>query len=165
MKEIGLSFLNWDGDHTKFYPMSISTNFGGTLEWIQRGEVFRPLPVMSNELATPMEVACPADTRQLAKDFGSTFNNTDVSHFVGVDADESNLQMLLSGDRNIVGGTKRQSGILEIETDQSVGWSSEIHNGMGNVAFADGSVQQTASSNLILLIIQTGLATNQLAIP
>ena len=73
--------------------------------------------------------------------------------------------MLFSGDRNIVGGTKLANGILELTTNQSVGWSSEMHNGIGNVALADGSVQQTTVSNLFQLLLQTGVATNRLAIP
>jgi competence protein ComGC len=165
LKEIGLSPKIWEGDHTNLYPMSVSTNYGGTLEYFECGEMFRYFQVMSNILATPKMVVCPADTRQPAQDFGPTFGNTNVSYFVGVDADESKPQMPLAGDRNIVGGTKLASGILEITTNQLASWSSEMHDGVGNVAIADGSVQQLTTSGLQQLLQQTGLATNRLAIP
>ena len=165
LKQIGLGFHIWESDHTNLYPMSISTNLGGTLEYVARGETFRHFQVMSNELVTPYILVCPADVRPRAKDFGSTFRNTNVSYFVGVDADDSRPQDLLSGDRNIVGGTKLANGILEITTNQLVGWSSEMHDGVGNIGLADGSVQTVSITGFAELIQQTGVATNRLAIP
>ena len=145
--------------------MSLSTNFGGTLEYVARGETFRHFQVMSNELATPYVLVCPADARPRAKDFGSAFSNTNVSYFVGVDADDLRPQDLLSGDRNIIGGTKLGNGILEITTNQLVGWSSEMHNGVGNIGLADGSVQTVSVTGFAELLQQSGIATNRLAIP
>jgi competence protein ComGC len=165
LMEIGLSFRIWEGDHTNLYPMRVLTNFGGTLEYVATGETFRHFQVMSNGLSTPKMVVCPADVRQPAKDFGLTFSNTNISYFVGLDADDSRPGNLLSGDRNIVGGTKLANGILEITTNQLVGWSSEMHNGVGNIGVADGSVQTVTVTGLAKLLQQTSLATNRLAIP
>ena len=165
LKEVGLSFKIWEGDHTNFFPMSISTNCGGTLEYAANGETFRHFQVMSNELSTPKIIVCPADVRQPAKDFGPTFCNTNVSYLVGLDADDTKPQMPLAGDRNIVGGIKLANGILEITTNQLVSWSSELHGGVENVGFADGSVSQLTASGLQQIFHQTGLATNRLAIP
>jgi hypothetical protein len=160
--QVGLAFRLWEGDHTNRYPMSVSTDFGGTLEYV---ETFRHFQVMSNQLSTPVILVCPSDVRQPANDFGSNFCNQTISFFVGVDADESNPQMPLSGDRNITGGTKLPNGMLEITTNQPVGWSSELHEGVGNIGMADGSVQQTDSSNLCDLLQRAGIATNRFAIP
>jgi len=165
LKQIGLAFRIWEGDHTNLYPMSVSTQFGGTFEYVATGETFRHFQVMSNELCTPKVLVCPNDVRRPAKDFGSAFSNTNVSYFVGVDADDSRPQMALSGDRNIVGGTKLVNGVLEITTNQLVGWSSEMHNGVGNIGLADGSVQTVNVTGLAELFRQTGLATNRLVIP
>ena len=124
---------------------------------------------MSNELSTPYILICPADVRPRAKDFGSTFSNTNISYFVGVDADETKPQMPLSGDRNILGGMKLANGILEITTNQFVSWSSEMHDGVGNIGLADGSVQQLGSFRMTTTGLQQmfppGVATNRLAIP
>jgi hypothetical protein len=146
--QIGLSFRIWESDHTNLYPMSISTNLGGTLEYVASSETFRHFQVVSNELSIPKVLVCPADVRQPAKDFGSTFNNTNISYFVGLDADDSRPQNLLSGDRNIIGGTKMANGILEITANQLVGWSSEMHSGIGNIGLADGRVQTTRTDAL-----------------
>src|ERR1700691_2189116 len=70
LMEIGLSPKIWEGNHTNLYPMSVSTNYGGTLEYFERGEMFRYFQVLSNELSTPKMVVCRADIRQPAKDFG-----------------------------------------------------------------------------------------------
>jgi len=172
LMQIGLAFRVWEGDHTNLYPMSISTNLGGTFECVASGEVFRHFQVMSNELSTPYILVCPSDVRPRSKNFGSTFSNTNVSYFVGLDADNLRPQNLLSGDRNITGGTKIANGILLITTNQLVGWSSEMHNGAGNVGMADGSVSQLTSGRLGESVIwgeneihEALDATNRLAIP
>jgi len=168
LAQINLAFRLWEGDHTNLYPMNLSTNLGGTLEEIKRGNVFRHFQVMSNELSTPWILVCPVDVRQSAVDFGSTLGNSNISYLVGLDAEDAKPQTILAGDRNIVGGMMK-NGILEITRDDSVGWSSELHGGNGNLAFADGSVQQTKSRgtswNLREVIGHTGLTTNRLAIP
>jgi prepilin-type processing-associated H-X9-DG protein len=147
--------------------MSVSTNFGGTLEFITSGETFRHFQVMSNELCTPKILVCPADACKAAKDFGSNLSNTNISYFVGLDADDSRPEMLLSGDRNIVGGIKLSDGILEITTNQPIAWSSEIHDGSGNLGLADGSVVQLGRGHHLdwpEWEVKM-LATNRLAIP
>jgi len=165
--QIGLGFRIWEGDHTNHYPMSISTNLGGTLEYVASGETFRHFQVASNQLSTPYILICPADVRPLAKDFGLTFGNTNVSYFVGVDAEDSRPQMLLSGDRNIVGGTKLANGILEIATNRSVSWSSELHNGVGNIGLVDGSVVSLGRGGFADWpeLQPKTVGTNRLAIP
>jgi prepilin-type processing-associated H-X9-DG protein len=172
LMQIGLAFRVWEGDHTNLYPMSISTNLGGTLEYVASGETFRHFQIMSNELVTPHILICPADVRPRAKDFGSTFGNTNVSYFVGLDADDSKPENWLSGDRNIIGETKLGNGILEITTNELVSWSPEMHNGVGNVGMADGSVIQLGSGRLGENAIwgeneirQVLVGTNRLAIP
>ena len=74
--QVGLAFRLWEGDHTNRYPMSVSTDFGGTLEYV---ETFRHFQVMSNQLSTPVILVCPSDVRQPANDFGSNFCNQTIS--------------------------------------------------------------------------------------
>jgi len=109
---------------------------------------------------------CPEDSRQAATNFSGDFSNKTISYFVGdVTNMDANYGMFLSGDRNLTGGVMHANGFLEVVTNQTIGWSSELHNGFGNIALADGSVQETISTNLNELLQQTGLATNRLAIP
>jgi prepilin-type N-terminal cleavage/methylation domain-containing protein/prepilin-type processing-associated H-X9-DG protein len=164
LKQIGLGFRVWSGDNTNLYPMSVSTNFGGTLEYVLTGETFRHFQVMSNELATPLILACPNDIRRSAHDFAS-LSNTNISYFVGVDANENNPQAFLSGDRNILGGVRQANGLLDIRTNNIKGWSTGFHQGIGNIAFADGSVQALSSEALRQVIQVTGMQSNRLAMP
>ena len=168
LKQIGLTARIWSGDNGDKYPMEVSITNGGSMEMAAKGDVVATFQVMSNELSTPRILVCPQDAnRSAAANFYSGFTAKNISYFVGLDANTNSPQAFLSGDRNIVGG--KRNGILEITRDDSLGWSSEIHNGIGNIAFADGSVQQTTSRgtswNLREVIGHTGLTTNRLAIP
>ena len=171
LKQIGLPFQLWAAGNTNLisgagqYPMAVSTNQGGALEYIAKGKVFRVFQVMSNELSTPKIIVCPSDTRSAAKDFGVGFSNTNVSYFVGLDGDESNPQMLLAGDRNIVSGKEPVNGILTLTSNDVISWTRAMHKLQGNVAIADGHVDQLTTSRLQQALRNTGAATNRLALP
>jgi competence protein ComGC len=166
LKQIGLAYRIWEGDHTNLYPMSVSKSFGGTLEDIESSQIFRHFQVMSNELVSPVILICPADLRQPAKDFGPGFGNTNISYFVNLNATETNPQELLCGDDNFeIGGVPVKPGLLEIPPNTSIAWSAARHKYSGNVACADGSVMGVNNSGLKNYLFQTGLATNRLAIP
>jgi prepilin-type processing-associated H-X9-DG protein len=145
--------------------MAVSTNFGGTLEYLATSEVFRHFQVLSNELSTPRILVCPQDSRQPARAFDPGFANANLSYFIGIVSNSDSVQMFLSGDRNLTGGTRQANGILEITTNDVPGWGTDIHNGRGNVALADGSVQQLNTMVLREALRWTGRATNRLAIP
>jgi prepilin-type N-terminal cleavage/methylation domain-containing protein len=117
LKQIGTSFRLWGGDNNERYPMVVPSASGGPQ---QQAQFMQPVgaqftwqifQVMSNELNTPKIVVCPSDDRLIAYSFGFTlpagasgypFNgNTNISYFVGRDADENNPQLFLAGDRNL----------------------------------------------------------------
>jgi prepilin-type processing-associated H-X9-DG protein len=122
---------------------------------------------MSNELSTPIILACPRDTgRSGATNFATGFNNANLSYFVGVDAEEAKPQMFLSGDDNFaIGGVPVKSGMLQLLTDTPVTWTKARHKLYGNIGLADGSVQQLTADGLRQAFQQTGVATNRLVIP
>jgi hypothetical protein len=139
----------------------------GTKEFITGLNDFRHFQVMSNELSTPYILICPAESasaRTRSSDFG-TFNNSNLSYFVGVDANESNVQMILSGDRSITNGTPVKNGLMELTTNTTVGWTGELHDKIGNIAMADGSVWQDNITGLQNQIAGTGVATNRVQMP
>src|SRR5512140_2976873 len=68
LKQVGLAFKTWALDHTNLYPMQVSLTNGGSQEFIASGAVFRHFQSMSNELATPRVLTCPADRRRPARD-------------------------------------------------------------------------------------------------
>jgi hypothetical protein len=73
--------------------------------------------------------------------------NSKISYFVGLDADETRPQTILSGDRNIIGGVSNGAWLI-FRTTNTPSWGSDIHNLQGNIGLGDGSVQQMNSQSL-----------------
>ncbi|HEX7577143.1 MAG TPA: prepilin-type N-terminal cleavage/methylation domain-containing protein [Verrucomicrobiae bacterium] len=167
LKQIGLAFRIWEGDNGNKTPMQVPANMGGAMEPALRGNVARIFQVMSNELSTPKILLCPADAdRSVANGFAFGFDNSHVSYFAGVDASDNKPAMFLAGDDNFaIGGRPIKPGLLFMSTNAPVSWTAERHVNKGNIGLADGSVQTTGSSSLRQLLVQTGVATNRLAIP
>ena len=172
LKQIGLAYRIWAGDHDDKYPMQVSiadtnANGGGTMELASGENAWINFAVMSNELSNPRILLCPADTnRACATNFTTDFNNGRISYFVGLNADTNHPQAFLSGDENFaIGKVTVKSGLLEIFSNAPIAWTSARHNRKGNILFADGSVQSLSNSGLTNWLHQTGLATNRLAIP
>src|SRR5665213_845831 len=67
LKQIGLAFLIWNGDHGNQLPFNISTNAGGTLELCARDKdgfdsnAYLFIQALSNELTTTKLLICPLD--------------------------------------------------------------------------------------------------------
>jgi prepilin-type processing-associated H-X9-DG protein len=70
-------------------------------------------------------------------------------------------------------GKAVEPGVFALTTNMTIGWTKKIHNGMGNVAMADGSVQQTGnrpdgglrSDRLQQMMRDQKMMTNWLAVP
>ena len=72
LKQIGMAFHIWEGDHQKQFPFNVSTNQGGTMEFCRWGDdgfdqnAVRHFQVLSNELVTPKTLVCAADSARHA---------------------------------------------------------------------------------------------------
>jgi prepilin-type processing-associated H-X9-DG protein len=165
LKQVGLAFRMW-ADDNGVYPMLYRTNdFDGPSFAIQQ-KMFVYYQAMSNELSTPKIVVCPSDAKRTpGTNFTTDFNNSNVSYFVGLDANETNAMMFLAGDRHISNGTQPLNHLLDLKTNQPVSWTQEIHNRQGNVALADGSVQGFTSAGLQQALQNTGTNLTRLALP
>src|SRR5579862_6123784 len=62
LKQTGLAYRIWEGDHGNYYPMAVSETNGGSMEFDTGLNAFRHLQVISNELSTPHVLICPADS-------------------------------------------------------------------------------------------------------
>jgi prepilin-type N-terminal cleavage/methylation domain-containing protein len=190
LKEIGLGLKTWAMDFNDRYPMSVPTSEGGppnqaafgTTPW-GASYAYQVFGVLSNELSTPRILLCPSDDRTAQTNFNILLNNTaagaylanvNISFFVGKDAQDSNPQMLLVGDRNIVGrapggnlpnpipgGGFGNVGAVALGADfnnptQTPAWTDKVHRASGNVLLSDGSAQQVTSSKLRDLLHSTG---------
>jgi prepilin-type processing-associated H-X9-DG protein len=146
--------------------MEVPVALGGTLEDVQTGLVLRHFQVMSNELATPYILRCPADQERMVAPGFTTLSDQNVSYFIGIDATEKHPDAWLAGDRNLTTNQFPVSrGLMVLTTNMVVGWQNNIHIKAGNVLFADGSVQQPSSPRMPELLIRSGMATNRLVIP
>ena len=168
LKQIGLAFRTWAIDHSTNWPAQASTASGGSKELIGTGQVFVHLRVMSNELATPKILVCPADkAKTAAQDFGPKLSDTNVSYFVSVDANEDTPQMFAAGDRNLAfQGQPIKPGLFTLTTNNpALSWTKAIHDSRGNIGLADGSVQGFGAEHLAEAAQNQYVATNRLAIP
>jgi prepilin-type processing-associated H-X9-DG protein len=164
----------WSDDNNNKYPMAYAgdplyppINHGMAWDDVCASEKYQHtiFMAMSNELSTPKVVVCPLDKRTPATNFTTDFNNSHVSYFAGLDADETRPGTFLAGDWNITNGQPRLKGILSLQTNQNIGWTKELHDQTGNVAMGDGSVQQISSVQLKSFLTNTGLTTNRLIFP
>ena len=155
LRQAGIAFHSFAHDHNSKFPMQISTNSGGSLEFVQNaarlsGEfyfAFRHFQTLVNELLTPRIVVCPADIRLPAAAF-SVLKNENLSYFVGVNADFSRPGSILAGDRNLTNDWLAPSTNLQLGPNHSLRWTHELHHFKGNLLFADGHVEELRSMNL-----------------
>src|SRR5436305_6408397 len=142
LKQTGMAFNIWAGDNGDNFPMADSKTNGDTREFTTGANAFRHLQVMSNELSTPIVTGYPSEringSIRWATNF-TYFNNSNISFFVGVNANRTNRSTILGGDHNITNGTQIQDGILELTKDHPTGWTAEMHIKVGNVLLADSS--------------------------
>ena len=149
LKQIGLGFRMWGNDHGGQFPWSVAQSNGGTFEFAMSTQVWRHFQVASNELNSPKILVCPADpARTRANFFVPPISNANISYFVGLDADATQPQSILSGDRNLTTNGVIASGIISIQATTSVAWTTEFHRDGANIALGDGSAQQVSSAGL-----------------
>ncbi len=169
LKQIGTAYRIWPEVSDK-YPAQTEFSRGGWQNYLEQTNsgqyCWTNYALMRNELGgSPLILTCPADERQPAPNFG-TLRNTNVSYFVGADANENWPLSILGGDRNLARGRtpKEDYGFSKpngegndvwIKTNSAIDpicWSLKMHshgdtNGAGNILLGDGSVQQLSSAN------------------
>jgi len=185
LKQIGLSFRMWSNDHGEKFPWQVSNDEEGTGDPTQTDNILGSNPqnfkAIERELSSPKVLACTSDgTVNRANDWvliglrdgGGNMKppenqegRNSISYFVGLDADETRPQSILSGDKNIegtggglVGGSQVKSwedpageagppsNSDQIEAGINPRWTSTIHNRNGNIGLGDGSAQQVTDA-------------------
>jgi len=168
LKQTGVAWMLWDGDHSGDFPMSLPATNGGTLEFTTGPNAFRHFQIVSNELVSPKFALCPSETdpgRFAMKSFAQ-FSNSNLSYFVGVVPNDCAPTMILSGDRNITNGMRLKNAVLGLTRNQPGGWTDDLHNDAGNILKADGSVEQVATVQLRNLVASNvHLAETRLQMP
>jgi prepilin-type N-terminal cleavage/methylation domain-containing protein len=192
LKQVGLSFRTWAIDNDGNMPMAVSYLQGGDSDDVgvrvlaptqktgpaagSRG-VSMMFLTMSNELSTPKILYCPSESESSVRQASTSFaganvgtanstpytNDLNVSYFIGVDAQETYPQMLLTGDHNL-GGNANPPTIAYLAApsigngnvclgtnftlNQGPGFLDTMHSKQGNCGLADGSVQGLTRSRL-----------------
>jgi len=180
LKQLGLAYKIWAGDHNDKYLMFVSVTNGGTMELMDMPDTWKVFQVMSNELSTPKILACPEQIPydKAATNWGEDLKNH-LSYFVSLDATDDKPSFLLSGDDNFqLNQSPVKTGFANLPTNSPVEWDTTRHAnetrrgwfiktkiGSGNLLLCDGSVQSTSNSTLTNTLNQTSLATNRIFIP
>ena len=163
LKEVYLASKIWADDHTNQYPMTVSVTNGGAMESALAGAAYLVFGAMSNELSTPQILTCPGDFRRPVRDFRN-LRDTNISYFINIAATQDSPNDVVFGDDNfIIDGHAIRFGISELQTNDIIEWSLERHRQSGNIALADGSVQQ--ANDALLRQTMNGSMTNRLLIP
>jgi competence protein ComGC len=164
LKQIGLACRLWSNDNNDEFPW-VSTNSAGSRAYVNSPQVFQHFAIMSNELVTPKILTCPDDKqRKKTPDFAK-LSSLNLSYLVALDADESKPSRLLSGDRNLTGGTLSNGFLRFLPTNALAGWTSELHNNAGNIGLSDGSVQLVTPVDLRKYLQAQDRPIIRLAIP
>jgi len=174
LKQIGTAFRIWENDNGNEYPWEVSTNLGGSKEYTF-GPVFRHFQAMQNELGqSPKVVTCPEDKQREAATNFDNFHNWNVSYFLGVTASLTNASdaspnLFLSGDRNLTNILGSGPGLFRLTTNDSVGWSHEIHAykqiTAGNILFPDLRVCVLLTPDLRKKLLEPGAAPRLISLP
>jgi len=153
LKQVVLAMHEFSADF-ELYPWRIPPSEGGSQTMTQASKSFQ---VMSNYVTTPELLVCPSDQRDVISSIVMV-RNTNVSYFVGIEAQEDQPGIVIAGDRNIEGGRPRRNcpvaEVFNVATEFSpvqipqAGWSQKIHRARGNIALGDGSAQQANAAEL-----------------
>jgi prepilin-type N-terminal cleavage/methylation domain-containing protein len=210
LKQIGLAFRMFANDNGERFPWQVPAQAGGSgVAATANSPVTQPgsnpanFRAIEKELNAPKVLACTSDgaaskasswpeigARTPADTITSTDNvapadndgaNDKISYFVGLDAEETRPQTILSGDRNIDGGATATAGPANNPTrewnDNSANpplpttgnFTASLHNKVGNVGLGDGSAQQINNDNALRKQIHAALmggsANNRMQLP
>lgn len=171
LKQVGISFRLFATDNQDRFPHIVSTNEGGASEFLTdaagRGlprNMFWVFVALSNELATPKTTVCPSDSQRSApSNFWAVAympptrggQNAAISYLFNMQADETQPQSILSGDRNWTNQPAirydLETRILAAQIDRlwvNLGFNASLHQNAGNIVLADGSAQQVSGNRI-----------------
>ena len=166
LKELGMAYRVWSNDNGDYFPAEAAVTNGGWRELLSSTNAsaycWTNYAAIANELGqSPILLRCPSDERRTASSF-SDLANTNISYFVGVNANDTYPQAILGGDRNLGPGTTPDPEYgyspsdgrgNDVIINGPVCWSLKMHSrgnsaGAGNILLGDGSAQQVTSGSL-----------------
>lgn len=150
-------------DHGAFVA-EVSTNSGGTMEYRNDPtKAYLHFQAFATSGGPFYILTCPKDTREPART--RTLANKNLSYFVTLNVQrDPDPGWILMGTRNI---SSRTEVIVELGADPNVGWDARagLHQNLGALLSADGSIREIDSNQLKEVAHNTGNRTNRLIIP
>jgi hypothetical protein len=172
LKQIALAykvFANANDDKFPFVTTNALAGGNDHTLWLH-------FQAMSNECGSAKILNCPADRERLNNmkaDFTAgplglaSAGNAALGYGASLDAAEQLPNATLAIDRNLVTNAMNLRGkvILVTAAGRPPEWDTRQHNLDGNLALADGSVQQVSPRGLAAMVRDSGIATNRLLLP
>lgn len=160
LAQMGIAFHSFAHDHNSKFPAQVPLAEGGADGLVVNGVavhsgfdfVFLNFQSLASDLGTPKILICPTDTRLPAINFTS-LKNTNLSYFLGYNADYNQPADILAGDRNLA---SLPNLTFYNGSGQQLRWSGIMHHFKGNVLFADGHVEELSGHQSGGLVITTG---------
>ena len=155
LHQAGIAFQSFAHDHDSKFPMQVPANSGGSAEFLQAAFrvsgpfyfSYKHFQALGGELGTPKVVICPADDRSAAANF-NFLSNSNLSYFIGANADQAKPNSILAGDRNLTNDFSGVVSIVRLGPGLPVRWTRELHHFKGNLLFADGRTEEVNSLTL-----------------
>ena len=182
LRQIGRGFHVWASDHDDHLPWQVSSTSlpqGGTRGSPLGFNAWGHYSVLSNTLATPQILLCPADTlgnkrmaarwdtSQAGGFFNSNYRNNALSYPPLLHADANSPSSLLSADRNFRvdqnnnACTYVQANVCFTLFQRGSGaWTNALHGSNGHLLLMDGSVNFTTSAQLQETLLAPGQDDN-----
>jgi prepilin-type N-terminal cleavage/methylation domain-containing protein len=175
MKQVGTAYRIWENDNGDKYPQLQTEANGGMSDFLTATTptptaghlAYLAYTIMQNEMGqSPKVVMCPSDDRTASTNFFpgtstqptpttglsiggiGTFDNTNVSYWVGAGALDTYPQSLLGGDRNMGNG-----GTFPSTTSQDPNYGIS-----GTTALTDTGADATLNTNGTWVSVGTGNA-------
>jgi prepilin-type N-terminal cleavage/methylation domain-containing protein/prepilin-type processing-associated H-X9-DG protein len=148
LHQFGISFRLWALDNKDKYPWQVTNTSGGSLGSSDWADNFK---VCSNEFGSMKILICPTDkTHRPGTNWATLLGEYNISYFIGKSAEETKPLTILSGDRNVTGGSSKYdpSWSVFLGTSIDAAWDSTMHVNSGNLLMADGSVRSSKTPDL-----------------
>jgi prepilin-type N-terminal cleavage/methylation domain-containing protein/prepilin-type processing-associated H-X9-DG protein len=154
LRQTGLGYHLFANDHNGKFPTQVSTNDGGSLEFVIAGyqihgqrfyfsfQHFRPLAA---DLGTPKLFACPGDLWRWPATNFSQFNNWNLSYVIGLKANPLVPGAILAANRTLLQGFLDFPNLTfgRFTTFGTNYWEGSFHEKGGNVLFSDNHVEES----------------------